>query len=348
MAFLTLREFARNALRARFTENRVMQPIVATYHLTSYCNLNCVYCEDFGLRKNRHMKDAMLGRDQAKKVLRVIRTATENIILTGGETLLHPDIEELVGYASKLGFKRIALITNGLLLPKREGLLKHLTRLIISLDSLDPGAWDKILAVRSGMAERIIRIVEHYAGMQKKYGYRMVVNCVIMPDTVRMARDVIRFCIEHGVAFSVSPQGLKDQPHVELIENSDYRELIEDVLKMKSEGHDVVGSRIYLEHLLNFDEFQCYPTLNIRIMQNGDFVYPCRPIAEKHDGRGGVAANLLDFDDFKDAFSHAVKKYGQPPKGCQSCFQQCFAEPSLLVANPRSTISEFMAYHARA
>jgi hypothetical protein len=167
-----------------------------------------------------------------------------------------------------------------------------------------------------------------------------------MPGTIKMARDVIDFCIENKVAFSISPQGLKDQPHEALLENADYKALIKDIIKLKNEGYDAVGSRIYLEHMLHFEEFQCYPTLNVRILQNGDFIYPCRPIADLDDGRGGIGANLLEFDHFEDAFERAVKRYGPPPEGCQSCFQQCFAEPSLLVGKPLETFSEFRRYHA--
>jgi molybdenum cofactor biosynthesis enzyme MoaA len=167
---LTARNFVRNAFRARFTANRVMQPIVATYHVTSYCNLNCTYCEDFGLAKNAQMTNALLSREQAMKVVRVVRTGDENIIFTGGETLLHPAIDDVVAYAARLRFRHISLITNGVLLPKHEALLPHLSRLVISLDSLDTAAWDEILAVRPGMAARIVAIVEHYARLQSTHG----------------------------------------------------------------------------------------------------------------------------------------------------------------------------------
>jgi len=335
-----------NVLRARFTANRVLRPVVATYHVTSYCNLNCTYCEDFGLAKNERMTNALLPREQAMHVLRVIRTGVENVIFTGGETLLHPAIEDLVEYAARLRFRQMTLITNGLLLPKRERVLPHLSRLVISLDSLDTRAWDAILATRPGTAARIIGIIERYARLQETYGYRLVVNCVVMPSTVHMARDVMEFCVRNRIGFSMSPQGVNDRPHTDLVDNPDYRALVQDVLRMKRAGHGAVGSIVYLEHMLSFDEFQCYPTLNVRVMQNGDLVYPCRPIADRDDGRGGVAANLLDFERFDDAFALAVQRYGQPPEHCRTCFQQCFAEPSLLVRRPWRALAEMRRYAA--
>lgn len=325
-----------------------MEPLVATYHVTSYCNLNCTYCEDFGLDRNRHMRRALLPLPQAKHVVRVLRTGVENLILTGGETLLHPGIEDLVAYAARLRFRSISLITNGVLLPERERVLPHLSRLVISLDSLDPEAWDRVLAARSGTAARIIATVERYARLQRVHGYRLVVNCVVMPDTVAAAHEVLRFCVAHGVGFSMSPQGLDDQPHAGLVASPAYRALVREVMRHKRAGADVVGSAVYLEHMLSFAEFQCYPTVNVRVLQNGDLVYPCRPIADRRDGRGGVAASLLEFERLADAFAAAVRRYGAPPEGCRSCFQQCFAEPSLLISHPLRALAEVARYHAPA
>ena len=345
---LTARRFVENAWRARFTDNRVLRPMIATYHVTSYCNLNCTYCEDFGLAKNKAMTNALLPREQAMEVVRIIRTGVENIIFTGGETLLHPHIEDLVEHAARLRFNHLTLITNGLLLPRRERILRHLSRLVISLDSLDTEAWDGILAARPGTAARIIAIVERYAALQAEYGYRLVVNCVVMPDTIRTAREVMAFCARNGVGFSMSPQGRNDQPHPDLVGNAEYRALVEEVLRQKRAGCAAFGSTVYLEHMLRFDEFQCYPTLNVRVTPNGDLVYPCRPIADRHDGGGGVAANLLEFERFDDAFAVAVRRYGQPPKDCRSCFQQCFAEPSLLIRRPWRALAEMRRYRRSA
>jgi MoaA/NifB/PqqE/SkfB family radical SAM enzyme len=282
--------------------------------------------------------------EDARKVLRVIRTATENIVFTGGEPLMHRNIEEIVAYARELKFHTISLITNGLLLRKREGVLNHLTRLVVSLDSLDVAAWDRVLAGPPGSAEKIIRHIEEYSMKQKQYGYRMAINCVVLPHTVPMVREVIKFCLLHDLSFSLNPQGVNDQPHSDLAKMPEYRALIQDIQAMKKSGRNVLGSAVYLATMLDFQEFQCYPTVNIRVMQNGDFVYPCRPIADRHDGTGGVACNLLNFDNFQDALALAVERFGPPPKGCRSCFQQCFAEPSLFIDKPLSMLSEVRSY----
>jgi len=345
MALLTIKNYIRNVAAAKLLGDRVALPIFATYHVTSYCNLACTYCEDYGLHKNKNRPDPWLQLADAKHVLRVIRTATENIVFTGGEPLLHKNIEELLAYAREIGFRTVNMITNAVLLPKKEGVLPHLTRLVISLDSLDTKAWDKVLGInKPGTAARIIANIEHYAKLQDKYGYNIAINCVVTPATVSMVRDVIDFCERNKLSFSLSPQGVNDHPHEGLVKMPEYRALVADVLAMKQTGRNVLGSAAYLSHMLDFEEFQCYPTVNMRVMENGDFIYPCRPIAEMADGRGGVACNLRSYDDFADALRHAVEQYGQPPEGCQSCFQQCFAEPSLFIDKPLRMLPELKSY----
>ena len=35
-----------------FIQKRLLRPLAVTYYLTTRCNLNCSYCEDFGARRN--------------------------------------------------------------------------------------------------------------------------------------------------------------------------------------------------------------------------------------------------------------------------------------------------------
>jgi hypothetical protein len=75
-------------------------------------------------------------------------------------------------------------------------------------------------------------------------------------------------------------------------------------------------------------------------MPNGDLVYPCRPIELSGTTRGGRPCNLLDVKSWDEAIRLALHEYDDPPQTCTSCFQQCFAEPSLLQSRPLSLLRE--------
>jgi hypothetical protein len=56
---------------------------------------------------------------------------------------------------------------------------------------------------------------------------------------------------------------------------------------------------------------------------------------EKNGGEGGGrAVNLRDVTHWDEAWAAAGERYGEAPSSCSSCFQQCYAEPSLMGARP--------------
>jgi len=81
-------------------------------------------------------------------------------------------------------------------------------------------------------------------------------------------------------------------------------------------------------------------------MPNGELIYPCRPIEKDENSRGGGPCNLLQVESWQVALQLAAHEYGPPPRICSSCFQQCFAEPSLMQARPLALLGEWLRYPA--
>ena len=132
--------------------DRVLHPLIATYYVTTQCNFNCAYCEYFGARRNPQAEE-QLDLDRAVQVLKIIRTGVDSLILTGGEPLLHPDIDQLIARAKQdVRFRHLTLLTNASLLRDHEMVLPSLDRLVISLDSTDPAIWSEIIGTTPGVA----------------------------------------------------------------------------------------------------------------------------------------------------------------------------------------------------
>jgi len=327
-------------------QDRHLHPSVAIYYVTGQCNLNCAYCEDFGSRRNAGNEDP-LPLEQAKKILRVIRTGTDSLFLTGGEPLTHPQIDALVAYAKReLHFRELTLITNGFLLPGHESLLAMLDRLIISLDSTDAETWSKVIGVSVESTDSIIRHVEATACLQKKYKFVMAVNTVISPETLPGAQAVLDFCIQHNLLISFSPQSVNNWPRYDLTVSPEYQAFIKNLIWLKRHGAPILGSIAYLKTLSHFEPYDCYPTLVPRIYPNGDLAYPCRPLEKGNNGQGGRVVNLLNALKWDDSWREAHSIYGQPPRNCHSCFQQCYAEPSLMQSKPLTLLWEYIRYPA--
>jgi molybdenum cofactor biosynthesis enzyme MoaA len=342
-----------------------LSPRLAVYYVTMQCNLNCTYCEDFGSRRN-HLVTPNPSLEDAKQILKVIRTGVDRLWLTGGEPLMVPHLGELLEYARKdLKFREISLITNGTLLDNvvarsdsdeatpslngrllraeerrpRNDTLSLLDRLIISLDSVDPQALNTV-SVPDEYVETVITNARKVASLQKKYKFKLILNAVITPETLPGMDKLLAFCTENHVQISFSPQSVNNLPRYDLVTLAEYQAFIEKVIRLKKQGAPILGSTSYFRILLNQTPYECYPTLIPRIMPDGWLAYPCRPMEKAGGEQGGRAVNLLSVETWDDAWTIAKEKYGKAPTSCVSCFQQCYAEPSLMQARPLEYLVE--------
>jgi len=316
-----------------------LDPHIAVYYVTMQCNLNCIYCEDFGSRRN-HLVTPTLPLEDAKRILKVIRTGIDRLWLTGGEPLMYPQLLDLLMYArDELDFREISLITNGTLLSLNRHLLPFLNNLIISLDSIDPQALNRV-SLPDTYAETVIANVREAASLQKEHHFKLILNAVITPETLPNMDKLITFCIENHIHISFSPQAVNNLPRYDLVTSKEYRDFVESVIELKKRGALILGSYTYFKTLLDQTPYECYPTLVPRILPDGWLAYPCRPMEKAGGEQGGRAVNLLSVDTWEEAWMIAKNKYGDVPTSCVSCFQQCYVEPSLMQAHPFEYLKE--------
>lgn len=329
--------YARNLLHLRRGQ-RTLDPLQAIYYVTTHCNLNCAYCEDFGARRNGDAVTSTL--EDARKILGVVRTGVPNLWLTGGEPLLSPHILDIVTYARRdLKFRELSLITNGTLLSDHLGLLPFLDRLVISLDSTDPGALASV-SLPGTQARAVMAAVEAAAPLQKTHGFKLILNAVITPETLPHMDALIEFCAAQHILLSFSPQAVNNWPRYELLVSPEYKDFLQRALALKKRSTPLLGSIAYLKTLLDQTPYICYPTLIPRITPDGWLIYPCLPMEKEGGEAGGRPVNLRDVSTWDEAWAAAIRRYGEAPSSCTSCFQQCYAEPSLMQSHPLAWMLE--------
>ncbi len=166
-------------------------PYVISWNLTARCNLRCKHCYI-------DASSAMPGELSTDEALRVLDEIAEVnaetiVILTGGEPLLRPDLDQLVARAAESGMMAV-LGTNGTLLTADRARAladRGLAGVGISLDSLVSsrhdtfrgvdGAWD---ATRQGIH------AAHRAGLDVQIQMTLTRdNWTELEGVVRFARD---------------------------------------------------------------------------------------------------------------------------------------------------------------
>ena len=131
------------------------------------CNFRCPYCmprETFHESYRFLKSNERLDFPELLRLARVfVRAGVKKLRITGGEPLLRPNLCDLIGDLTSLpGIEDIALTTNGVLLAKYATELKAagLTRITVSLDTLDPGVFAQMSGGFGGVAE-VLDGIEH-------------------------------------------------------------------------------------------------------------------------------------------------------------------------------------------
>lgn len=118
-----LRRFLSNFVVANTLKREYLPPLIAVYHVTYDCNLNCAWCSR---RQDRQEATASVSWPRIEQIFQSLRQVTPALYLTGGEPLLDPRIEDMLTLARLMGFHPIVVNTNATLLEERSWCLNWL------------------------------------------------------------------------------------------------------------------------------------------------------------------------------------------------------------------------------
>jgi len=131
------------------------------------CNFRCPYCmprETFHDGYRFLKSGERLSFDEILRLARLtVPFGVRKLRITGGEPLLRPNLIDLVGDLTTIpGIEDVALTTNGVLLARHAAELKAagLSRVTVSLDSLDPGVFARMSGGFGGVDE-VLDGIEH-------------------------------------------------------------------------------------------------------------------------------------------------------------------------------------------
>lgn len=119
-------------------------PVYLIHFVTSQCNARCPHCFIFAPGDRRFAAEA-LSLDQIQRMTRSIGKSVYNVCLTGGETFLRTDLEQIcLAYLENTGVQVLQLFTNGWFEERTVALMDSLSRrypsrnfaLVVSIDDL--------------------------------------------------------------------------------------------------------------------------------------------------------------------------------------------------------------------
>ena len=271
------------------------------------CNLNCYYCNPCDNNEHCHALNIL----SVKEVLCIVRAATRLGIkyfrLTGGEPLLHPQLDEMVLQIKQVsGVSSVSLTTNAVLLAQHAKRLKEagIDSINVSLDTIDASEYERITK------KPLLEEVKHGIDAAIECGIRVKINVVLTPqtDVVALTRYAakkgtdIRFIemmpVGEGHTNGVEPYkkviGTLSKLYGEpcRINTEKTKEINSGCNKYKEERQAQESMQVY-EGRKNLDngpaEYYIFPELGIRVgliqAIHGKFCDTCNRIRVTADGR---------------------------------------------------------------
>jgi radical SAM protein with 4Fe4S-binding SPASM domain len=205
--------------------------------ITGKCNMNCQHC-----RASKQLREDM-PLEQIIKILNFARQFSPNykeVIISGGEPLLHKDFPKVLGELRKNGAEFITLTTNGSLLKKEHLNLIHdlkfkRIQLSVSLDSIDPKEHDSFRNFK-GAYEKAVKALKLVATANIP-NLVASMRCTLKPSQVKEMEEMARFAKSLGckrVSFSAIHPAGKAIERPDLWMNSEQKRFfIEEVYRLK-------------------------------------------------------------------------------------------------------------------
>jgi len=216
--------------------------------ITGQCNFACFYCHNEGQAK----ESSFICLDGVRAIIQALRSRrirVDEVTISGGEPLLHPDVDMIVALAAGVA-SRVTMVSNGLLATahRLERLASSgLHKFRLGLDSLratkprpSPGYLDRPFSVIDLL------------GAARRAGLRVDLNVVVTKFNRREIGPLARFALQHAVS-------VKFFEHVEV----------------RAYGGDGRGGAITsVPHVL-YDEFQrrVDDSLGVRVTFGSDTVF---------------------------------------------------------------------------
>ena len=168
-------------------------PLLAQVVVTRKCNLACGYCNEYD-----DFSPPVPTKDLLARVDHLAKLKTAAITFTGGEPLLHPDLDKVIRAARAHGMV-VTIITNGFRLSK--GWIERLNAadlqgMQISIDNLTP---DEISMKSLRSVEGKLALLQQHAKFKVNVNSVLGVTGEHTQDVITVAETAAKYGLQHSV-----------------------------------------------------------------------------------------------------------------------------------------------------
>jgi len=305
------------------------QPVAAHLIPIRRCNLSCTYCNEYD--------DRSAPVPTADVLLRIDRLAdlgTGVVTLSGGEPLLHPDLDAIITHIRKRG-AIATLITNGYLLTRDR--IERLNRagldhLQISIDNVMP---DEI-------SKKSLKVLDQkLSSLATAAEFDVTVNAVV-GSGVRNPADALTIAKRaRSLGFSTTAGIIHDGSGRLVALDEEQRTVLEQVVSLGKSWLDFANYNRFQKNLAagQPNDWQCHAGARYLYICEDGLVHWC----SQQRGHPGIPLSEYSLDDLRTEY-HRVKSCA--PMCTVGCVHRV-AQVDDLREDPQGTLAQWFAAPVR-
>ena len=295
----------------------VHHPVLCNYYVTYRCNARCSFC-DIWEKPSPYIK----LEDVAKNLHDLKKLGVSVIDFTGGEPLLHQQIDQFLALAHDLGFIT-TLTTNCLLYPKfAERLKGKVDMLHFSLDASEKEIHDQ------GRGVACYDFVLESIRIAKSLGEKPDILFTVFSENINELKAVYeQICVPNNLLLIINPAFEYNNVHTgaslspeQLTYISDFGKrrkvyLNEGFIQLRRDGGNHTASPVCRA-----------ASTTLVISPENELILPCYHLGIKKYPIQGNLYNLYQSKEVKEQ----INLEGKLP-ACEGCTINCYMQPSFAV-----------------
>ncbi|MHA6246852.1 radical SAM protein [Pontibacter sp. CAU 1760] len=293
------------------------KPVLCNYYVTYRCNAKCSFCDIW-----EKPSPYITLEDVRQNLLDLKRLGVQVIDFTGGEPLLHRQIDQMLEMAHNMGFIT-TLTTNGMLYPKLAHRLKgKIDMLHFSLDSANRAEHDR------GRGVACFDFVMESIAVARELGERPDILFTVFRDNLHQLEEVYRqIVLPNQLLLIINPAF--EYNAVETGEQLTAEELryLSDFGKRKHVYLNEGFVELRLDGGNHVENPVCKAaSTTLVISPENELVLPCYHLGTKSYPIQGKLYDLYRSDEVD-----ALKQQEGRLPACEGCTINCYMQPSFAV-----------------
>ena len=295
----------------------IKHPILCNYYLTYRCNARCDFC-DIWEKPSPYVDISAVE----KNFIDLKKLGVKVIDFTGGEPLLHREIDKILKLAKEFGFIT-TLTTNTLLYPKWADRIKGLVDMLhFSLDASTADLHDEMRGVKC------FDFVMRSIGLAKKLGEKPDILFTAFPANLsELSKVYDQISLPNRLVLIINPEFSYGEINKQDSLSNEQLDFLSFFGKKKYVYLNAGFIELRKDGGNHIDDPVCKAaSTTLVISPENKLVVPCYHLGEKEFDING---NLYDLYCSKEV--EEVKSKEGRLKACEGCVINCYMQPSFAV-----------------